>query len=326
MHNAQLPIKVARGLRNSAGEGPGSWEPTAVGSLHQRKVKKRPGLPGRRPRRAAAVDDLRVMSDPGGPTEVYSGRILFRAAVATKQFSCATKPFSLSTQNSGNGGWLSSRQQKRRTAPAEKTGDSQMRTLSFLLAFAFVLARPTIGWLHRMTACRVSAPSPITARRSSLPRPPSLLRPVRAQLGGTPCRQGLSCFFVSVPLSHASLAGSAQAQVEQVKVAQCEARRHQQFRRDRNCPDPRGEFVRQCAPHMVGRWAHPESVCGCLHDYAAAAVEDADLARALLRGISETGVPTIETEWVPASKRSEIGATFTKIAKPTLQCMFEPSK
>jgi hypothetical protein len=90
-------------------------------------------------------------------------------------------------------------------------------------------------------------------------------------------------------------------------------------------PDPRGEFVRLCAPHMVGRWAHPESVCGCLHDHAAAAVEDNDLREALLRGISETGVPTIETEWVPPSKQSEIGATFTKIAKPTLQCMFEPA-
>jgi len=89
-------------------------------------------------------------------------------------------------------------------------------------------------------------------------------------------------------------------------------------------PDPRGEFVRSCAPHMAGRWAHPESVCSCLHDHAAAAVEDPDLREALLRGISETGVPTIETEWVPPSKRAEIGATFTKIAKPTLQCMFEP--
>ena len=90
-------------------------------------------------------------------------------------------------------------------------------------------------------------------------------------------------------------------------------------------PDPRGEFVRLCAPHMVGRWAHPESVCGCLHDYAAATVEDADLREALLRGISETGVPTIETTWVPASKQAEIGPTFTRIAKPTLQCMFEPA-
>jgi len=49
------------------------------------------------------------------------------------------------------------------------------------------------------------------------------------------------------------------------------------------------------------------------------------LREALLRGISETGVPTIETAWVPASKQSEIGPTFTKIAKPTLQCMFEPA-
>jgi hypothetical protein len=103
------------------------------------------------------------------------------------------------------------------------------------------------------------------------------------------------------------LGGSAQAQVRSLQLS-----------------DPRTEFVRQCAPHMLGRWAHPESVCGCLHDYAAAVVEDTDLRQALLRGISETGVPTIETEWVPPSKQSEIGATFTKIAKPTLQCMFEP--
>ena len=91
-------------------------------------------------------------------------------------------------------------------------------------------------------------------------------------------------------------------------------------------PDPRTEFVRQCAPRMLGRWEHPEEVCGCLHDHAAAVVEDRDLREALLRGISETGVPTIETDWVPAAKQGEIGATFTKIAKPTLQCMFEPAK
>jgi hypothetical protein len=90
-------------------------------------------------------------------------------------------------------------------------------------------------------------------------------------------------------------------------------------------PDPRSDFVRQCAPHMLGRWAHPEEVCGCLHDHAAAVVEDNDLRQALLRGISETGVPTIETQWVPPSKQSEIGPTFTKIARPALQCMFEPA-
>jgi hypothetical protein len=125
------------------------------------------------------------------------------------------------------------------------------------------------------------------------------------------------------------LGNPARAQVPQDQVAQAQVPRVQfqqvQFRSVLKLPDPRGEFVRLCAPHMVGRWAHPESVCGCLHDHAAAAVEDTDLREALLRGISETGVPTIETEWVPASKQSEIGATFTKIAKPTLQCMFEPA-
>jgi len=91
-------------------------------------------------------------------------------------------------------------------------------------------------------------------------------------------------------------------------------------------PDPRGEFVRQCVPHMLGRWAHPEDVCSCLHDHAAAVIQDADLRAALLRGISETGVPTIETDWVPPLKQAEIGPTFTKIARPALQCMFDPAK
>jgi hypothetical protein len=99
-----------------------------------------------------------------------------------------------------------------------------------------------------------------------------------------------------------------------------------QIRAAMHLSDPRSEFVRQCAPHMLGRWAHPEEVCGCLHDHAVAVVEDNDLREALLRGIGETGVPTIENEWVPAAKQAEIGPTFTKIAKPTLQCMFEPAK
>jgi hypothetical protein len=103
-----------------------------------------------------------------------------------------------------------------------------------------------------------------------------------------------------------------------------QAQTQMQVRSPPKLPDARAEFVRQCAPHMVGRGAQPEAVCGCLHDYAAAAVDDADLREAVLRGISETGVPSIENEWVPASKQAEIGPTFTKIAKPTLQCMFEP--
>ena len=93
---------------------------------------------------------------------------------------------------------------------------------------------------------------------------------------------------------------SAQAQVQTQFQPQAPHQLQQvHFRSLFKLPDPRGEFVRLCAPHMVGRWAHPEAVCGCLHDHAAATVEDTDLREALLRGISETGVPTIETEWVP---------------------------
>jgi hypothetical protein len=132
------------------------------------------------------------------------------------------------------------------------------------------------------------------------------------------CSAATSAFVLAAVL----ISGSAQAQVKGQVQAQLQPMPLRSLFR---VPDPRGEFVRLCAPHMVGRWAHPETVCGCLHDYAAATVEDTDLREALLRGISETGVPTIETDWVPLSKQSEIGPTFTKIAKPTLQCMFEPS-
>jgi hypothetical protein len=88
--------------------------------------------------------------------------------------------------------------------------------------------------------------------------------------------------------------------------------------------DPRTDFIRQCTAHMTGRWAHPDAVCGCLHDHAAAMVPDNDLRQALLRGIRESGVPTIDNDWVPETKQSQISATFTLIAKPALQCMFDP--
>ena len=87
-------------------------------------------------------------------------------------------------------------------------------------------------------------------------------------------------------------------------------------------PDPRGEFIRLCAPHLASRWAHPESVCLCLHDTALATVSDPDLRHALMRGIAETGVPTIENAWVPAAKLPQLSATFDIIAQPTLHCMF----
>lgn len=91
-------------------------------------------------------------------------------------------------------------------------------------------------------------------------------------------------------------------------------------------PDPRGEFVRHCAQHLVGRARQPESICHCLHDYALAMVTDRDLHAALMRGISETGVPSIENAWIPREKRPLVNATFSKIARPTMQCMFAPQE
>jgi hypothetical protein len=99
-----------------------------------------------------------------------------------------------------------------------------------------------------------------------------------------------------------------------------------QLRPAMRIPDPRADFVRECVPHVSGRWDRPEEVCGCLHDRAVALIDDKDLRDALLRGISETGVPTIEAEWLPVAKQADIGPSFTKIARPALQCLFEPAK
>jgi len=69
---------------------------------------------------------------------------LFRGPAATTQFGGATKPFSALTQTSGNRGWLITLQPNGgRGAP--QPGDSQMRTLSFILAFGIVLMGPSMA-------------------------------------------------------------------------------------------------------------------------------------------------------------------------------------
>jgi hypothetical protein len=62
-----------------------------------------------------------------------------------KQFSWATKPFFGFKQTSGNSGWLSICQQNGGQRRRPNPGDSQMRTLSFMLAFALVLAGPSLA-------------------------------------------------------------------------------------------------------------------------------------------------------------------------------------
>jgi hypothetical protein len=70
---------------------------------------------------------------------------MFRPGRATKQFSGRMKPFSASGANIRKQRVVIKFPTKRRGAPAPKTGDSQMRTFSFILAFAFILAGPSLA-------------------------------------------------------------------------------------------------------------------------------------------------------------------------------------
>jgi hypothetical protein len=70
---------------------------------------------------------------------------LFRPAAATKQFSCPTKPFSAFRADIRKRRMVIDPTTKTAGSAGSKTGDSQMRTLSFILAFAFVLAGPSIA-------------------------------------------------------------------------------------------------------------------------------------------------------------------------------------
>jgi hypothetical protein len=69
--------------------------------------------------------------------------IVSSGSALTKQFSPATKPFSPATAMSGNVGWLSKSQRSGRQC--RPPGDRQMRTISFILAFAFILVGPSVA-------------------------------------------------------------------------------------------------------------------------------------------------------------------------------------
>ncbi|WP_249123584.1 MULTISPECIES: hypothetical protein [unclassified Bradyrhizobium] len=97
---------------------------------------------------------------------------------------------------------------------------------------------------------------------------------------------------------------------------------HAQSHSFSHMPDPRGEFIRLCAPYMIKRSLRPEAVCDCLYRQAVAMVDDAEVRDALLYGISETGVPTIDRTWLPAAKENQIDIVMTRMAKPTMACLY----
>ena len=84
-------------------------------------------------------------------------------------------------------------------------------------------------------------------------------------------------------------------------------------------------FVSICTPRMSVHIARkPEVVCGCLHDNAVSREEDSELRLALIRGVEESGVPTIHYAWVPLKSPKRVVEALDKVAAPTLACMFGP--
>ena len=87
-------------------------------------------------------------------------------------------------------------------------------------------------------------------------------------------------------------------------------------------PDPRGEFIRLCAPFMAPRYARPEAVCDCLRNAIFDRVPNSEIVDALLFGVTERGVPTVNRAWLQSENWPQIENTMTAIAEPTMQCMF----
>lgn len=87
-------------------------------------------------------------------------------------------------------------------------------------------------------------------------------------------------------------------------------------------PDPRGEFIRLCAPFMVKRYSRPEAVCDCLHHAMFERIDDQEVLDAVLYGVTERGVPTLNRSWLQPEKWPLIDPALSAIAEPTMQCMF----
>lgn len=83
-------------------------------------------------------------------------------------------------------------------------------------------------------------------------------------------------------------------------------------------------FVSICVPRMSAKIKdRPETVCRCLHDDALSKVEDTELRTAMVRGVQETGVPSVQYAWVPSKAPEYVIENLDKIAAPTLACMFD---
>ena len=87
-------------------------------------------------------------------------------------------------------------------------------------------------------------------------------------------------------------------------------------------PDPRGEFIRLCAPFMVANYEHPETICDCLRSSILAGIEDYQLVDALLYGVTLRGVPSIDPTWLSVEQEDKTSSVMSSIARPTIECFF----
>ena len=91
-------------------------------------------------------------------------------------------------------------------------------------------------------------------------------------------------------------------------------------------PDPRGEFIRLCAPFMVSRYAHPEAICDCVRTGIRGEIGDTEVLDAILYGITEQGVPSLDPRLIAPPKRLLVDRMLSQIAEPTMDCMFGSGK
>ena len=87
-------------------------------------------------------------------------------------------------------------------------------------------------------------------------------------------------------------------------------------------PDPRGEFIRLCAPFMVANYAQPEAICDCLRSSIQTEIEDHQLVDALLYGVTLRGVPSIDPTWLSVEQEAAMSSVMSAIARPTIECFF----
>lgn len=87
-------------------------------------------------------------------------------------------------------------------------------------------------------------------------------------------------------------------------------------------PDPHGEFIRLCAPFQTSRYEHAEGVCDCLWSTVFNRIDNMQLIDAILYGIMERGVPSVDVAALPPGQQREVDQAYSALAEPTLECFF----